>query len=398
MTPNWRPLAILVLVFILGACTAPSSAPTPTPIPTLSVPQKPTYTVQKGTVSRTLEMRGRVSAVRQEDLFFKVSGVVEEVLVSRGESVQAGQPLAYLAGRQDFQMALADAALEVLRAEQALASLSGELVLELRQAEAWVAYLEAQSAVEDARKALTRLYLPTPGQLTLAEARLALAEVRLEEARLKYESSLEGPDPYQAALAENHLQKARVNLQKVQANLDNLEITAPFDGLALSISLLPGMQVAAFKPVMTVVDPGGLEISLLPTPAEMADLSAGQAARVIFSNRPGQEFPARVRYVPLSPGASGEPAGDQSVRVALDEGEQDLLVLGEIATVIVEIEKRQDVLWLPPAALRTFQGRDFVIYLDGEIQRRADVRLGLRGNDRVEILEGLSPGQIVLGP
>jgi multidrug efflux pump subunit AcrA (membrane-fusion protein) len=73
-------------------------------------------------------------------------------------------------------------------------------------------------------------------------------------------------------------------------------------------------------------------------------------------------------------------------------------VLGEIATVIIELEKREDVLWLPLAALRTFQGRDFVLIQDGEIQRRVDVQLGLKSQDRVEILDGLSEGQVVIGP
>jgi multidrug efflux pump subunit AcrA (membrane-fusion protein) len=58
---------------------------------------------------------------------------------------------------------------------------------------------------------------------------------------------------------------------------------------------------------------------------------------------------------------------------------------------------RQDVLWLPPQALRTFQGRDFVFIDDNGLQRRVDVRLGLRSDDRVEILSGLLENQVVIG-
>jgi hypothetical protein len=56
------------------------------------------------------------------------------------------------------------------------------------------------------------------------------------------------------------------------------------------------------------------------------------------------------------------------------------------------------VLWIPAGGLRTFQGLDFAIIQDGELQRRVDVRLGVRSPERVEILEGLKEGQLVVGP
>jgi len=74
------------------------------------------------------------------------------------------------------------------------------------------------------------------------------------------------------------------------------------------------------------------------------------------------------------------------------------LILGEAASVTVVIDEHQNVLWLPPAALRTFQGQDSVLVEAGGVQRRVDVRLGLKSADRVEILEGLSEGQVVVGP
>jgi hypothetical protein len=64
----------------------------------------------------------------------------------------------------------------------------------------------------------------------------------------------------------------------------------------------------------------------------------------------------------------------------------------------VVIEKRENALWLPPQAIRIFEGRRFVLVQDGEVQRRVDVKVGLTGEDRVEIVEGLADDQIVIGP
>jgi multidrug efflux pump subunit AcrA (membrane-fusion protein) len=62
------------------------------------------------------------------------------------------------------------------------------------------------------------------------------------------------------------------------------------------------------------------------------------------------------------------------------------------------VEHKQDVLWLPPQAVRKFEGREFVVVQDGEVQRRVDVKIGVESTDRVEIEEGLSEGQVVIAP
>jgi multidrug efflux pump subunit AcrA (membrane-fusion protein) len=70
---------------------------------------------------------------------------------------------------------------------------------------------------------------------------------------------------------------------------------------------------------------------------------------------------------------------------------------GELATVLITLEQKDAALWLPPAAIRTFQGRDVVVIQDGSAQRRVDVKLGIKGEDRVEVLEGVQEGQVVVG-
>jgi multidrug efflux pump subunit AcrA (membrane-fusion protein) len=48
--------------------------------------------------------------------------------------------------------------------------------------------------------------------------------------------------------------------------------------------------------------------------------------------------------------------------------------------------------------IRTFDNRQFVVVQDGDVQRRVDVKLGVVSDTRVEILEGLAEGQVVVSP
>ena len=63
----------------------------------------------------------------------------------------------------------------------------------------------------------------------------------------------------------------------------------------------------------------------------------------------------------------------------------------------VELERKDDVLWLPPQAIRMFEGRRFVVLKEDDVQRRVDVKVGIETQERVEIEEGLEEGQVVIG-
>ena len=72
--------------------------------------------------------------------------------------------------------------------------------------------------------------------------------------------------------------------------------------------------------------------------------------------------------------------------------------MGDLVRVNVVLERVAEALWIPPQAVRTFEGRKFVVIQEGEAQRRVDVKVGITGEDRVEILEGLKEGQVVVAP
>jgi len=131
----------------------------------------------------------------------------------------------------------------------------------------------------------------------------------------------------------------------------------------------------------------------------LQEMSVGQAAMIQLRSRPEDDMSGSVRQLPYPYGGGTVEAGedDTAARVAFDDPNVTL-EMGELATVIITLEEKQDALWLPPAAIRTFQGRDFVVVQDDDgSQRRIDVRLGIESEERVEILEGLQIGQSIVG-
>ncbi|MBK8899790.1 MAG: HlyD family efflux transporter periplasmic adaptor subunit [Anaerolineaceae bacterium] len=436
---------LIGLLLILGAaaCSQTGSlegVATPTPLPTPVVPEKPQYTVEVGTVVNALTFNGRISPVTEANLAFETSGLVSTVNVSEGDDVSAGTVLAELdisseeKAVRDAEQALIEAQrkLEEAEAEHAEKLLQAEISLQKNMlgqedgddgqtlfnleravaqaqtavnnaAQQYQAALSDQNADPDRLNALAQ-------QLENAEQELLLAQDNLEEAQagsgvstsdeldriqaeLEYTKLLQGIGPemqWAVEKAEQALAEARENLQKAQ-------LIAPFDGRILSISIQRGSSAEPFQTAVVMAQLDALEITANLDASDLEQLSVGQTAQISLINRPETVLNGTVRTLPYPyGGGAGESDDDETVvRISIDSDAN--LTLGELAEVTITLQEKENVLWLPPAAIRHFQGRDFVVVQQAGGQQRVDVRLGIESEDRVEILEGVEAGQTIVG-
>jgi len=195
------------------------------------------------------------------------------------------------------------------------------------------------------------------------------------------------------------LDRAKLAVERLQAQVADTQIVSPIAGKVTSISAYEGRSVDAYKEVFVVADESKYEITAEPLSTQLQELQEGMAATLVLSAYPGKELAAKIIQLPYPyGGGGGKPVEEADKLTHLEFDPADLaLTAGDLVKVNVVIERKDDVLWLPPAAIRTFSGRNFVVVQDGDVQRRVDVTIGIQSTDRVEIKEGLEEGQIVVG-
>jgi multidrug efflux pump subunit AcrA (membrane-fusion protein) len=88
---------------------------------------------------------------------------------------------------------------------------------------------------------------------------------------------------------------------------------------------------------------------------------------------------------------------DKSTRFEILDTKGQDLEAGSVAQVRIVLEQKEDVLLLPPEAIRSFEGRTFVVVREGDREQRVSVEIGIETPDEVEIVEGLEEGDIVVG-
>ncbi len=186
------------------------------------------------------------------------------------------------------------------------------------------------------------------------------------------------------------MRSAQLSVDQLEANIARASLYAPIDGVVLEVTIKANDAAKAHDVVITIGQPEPKEVIATIPIADANQLSVGMVGTCQAVNRPETAVQCAVRRIPLS-----SRDADQSTRVGANlEG----LTSGELVEVNMPLQVRRDVLWLPPAAIRTFQNRKFVVLETPDGPRSVDVELGLQTTDRVEIVSGVNEGDVVVGP
>ena len=220
----------------------------------------------------------------------------------------------------------------------------------------------------------------------------------MELAQITVERLSIGVDP----LLINDLIRAENAVAKLEAEIAESQIIAPFEGKLLSVSLTPGQAIEAYRSAVVLANVDDLEVSADLISNQMDKLVEGMGVSLVLVSRPGVVLTGEIRRLPYPYGSGGRGVTvedlDKTTRILITESATDAgFELGDLVRVTAELERKDDVLWLPPQALRVFDGRRFAVLQDGDVQRRVDVTVGIQTLERVEIEEGLEEGQTVLG-
>ena len=384
--------ALYTFILILFSCALepitgprrPDPANEPTPVPTSAAIAKPIYFVERGDVEQRLEVSGRIVPRSEMELRFGIDGVVKTVLVDSGQMVAAGEPIAQLdPGPVEERQAQAAENLRV--AQTALTQAEGRFATDQRLAE--IDLERAQLALEAANEMLTDP--PSNDQLR----QIRLRELDVEEAELAL-NNLVAVDPQLVA----QVIAAEQELSAINKQLEETTLLAPMAGEILSLSIVEGSEVGRNQLVGLVADTSVFEIQTTLDEEEMVLLSEGMAAEISFNNRPIPPIDATVRLLP-APYGNGEATQLDGARLSFgDPAVTEFLSLRLLVSVSIVTLKQEDVLWLPPGAIREFSGRRFVVIEDESGQQRVDISRGIFNPDQVEITQGVEEGDKVIGP
>ncbi|MGD9724298.1 MAG: efflux RND transporter periplasmic adaptor subunit [Pirellulales bacterium] len=332
---------------------------------------------------QTVRVQGTLIEDEYSLLGVKVAGRVKNVMVDIGTQVKAGQLVADLE-TDDFDLRVKQAEAQVAQARASLGLKPDTPDDSLNPAKAPVVEQEV-ALLEEARLNVQRVKsLAGKGVVTQEEILSREAAARVAEAR--YRSSLNRVEELVALLKLRRSELAMANQNRADA-----VIKAPFDGIIQETRVAPGSFVNIGQPVAALVRTSPLRLRAGVPERSAVGVAVGQALRI---NLEGVVTPVNAKISRISP------ALDVSSRALIIEADienrDNKLRTGLFAEAEIVIDDGSQTLAVPATSVTSFGGVEKVWTVAGNQARPQQVRIGRRDAQRVEVLSGVKPGDLVL--
>jgi HlyD family secretion protein len=368
-----------------------------------------TVKVEKGELVGTVGATGTVHANQSAWLAWQTSGTVEEIRVKIGDKVKAGDILAALNKTSLAQnVILAEA--DLVSAQKALEDLTQS---KLAAANAELAFVNAQDDFEDRQQERDSLNYQisyetfkmtaagpkiiktkrdaTVKEINEADAKLAVATAKMEDAAREWERLKDGPDPRDIAAAEARIAAA-------QATVDLQFITAPFDGTVTDIPVKVGDVVTIGSQAFRLDDLSNLLVDVEVSEIDINRVKVGQEVSLSFDAILSRGYKGEVVEV-ARVGNTNQGVVNFTVSVQLSDADE--LVLPQMTAAInIVVIQLDDVVLIPNRAVRLVDGQRVVYLLKNGVPTETEITFGSSSDNMSELISGdVKPGDlIVLNP
>ncbi len=360
-------------------------------------PEAPFAKVKRETLISVLSTNGKTEPLEWEPVHSERAGQVSRVLVSRGQSVARGAPVALLSGG-DAKADLASAQSRLVQARADLEVLTrGGRAAEIAQIDGAIHKLQVERDV--AKRDLASVErLVVAGAATRSELDSIKDRIKQLDAQISAEqarrSALVAPGDLTAVRAR--IADAEAAVAQAERNLTLFTIRAPCAGVVYDLPVKPGSWLNAGDLVAKVGDLSKLKVIVYVDEPDLGRIRAGLPAVITWDARPGREWLGEVREVPTQVVALGTRQVGEVATIAANP-EHDLPpganINARIRTQVVE-----NALTIPKSALRRGGADLGVFVLEGNHIAWRKVTVGISSESRAEVKSGLKEDEPVALP
>ncbi|SDI10887.1 HlyD family secretion protein [Sinosporangium album] len=190
---------------------------------------------------------------------------------------------------------------------------------------------------------------------------------------------------------ESQLRAAQADLSKAQDQLDGTKIVAPVSGTILSVAGKAG-ETARTGTFLTLGNLDELQVKAEFTESDVNQLKIGQKAAITLATSPETRHTGTVTRISPTATTTGQLV-TYTATISFDKPPRKLMV-GQTASVVVTLEEAEGAIYLPVQAVTGRPDGTAVVRLrDGG---EKSVRTGVRGDQYVQITQGLSEKDLVV--
>jgi len=343
-------------------------------------------------IVQTVVATGRIATEARIEIGASITGTVTTVNVRDGQRVHAGD-LLFTLDAAEAQATLAQALAGVAQARAGLEQLSA-VTARISEQNAQQTAANLHVAEREMRRAHDLFAKGFLSQSRVDEAMRTLELARAQHANSATQRTATQPQGADYRLAVRAIETAEAAQKLAEARHALTVIRSPVDGTVVRRNVEPGNVVSAGRAVIEIARAGGTQIIAQIDEKNLALLAIGQKALAAADAYPDRPFAAELYYI--NPGIDAQRG---TVEVKLRVPTPALFLLPDMTTSVeIKVAEKRNALTLPAAYVRELANDPWVLKVVAARTVRQNVRLGIRGAKRLEILQGLESSELVLEP
>ncbi len=250
---------------------------------------------------------------------------------------------------------------------------------------------------------------PNQADVELLQQKIVTAQAKLDKDRADL-ALLIDPDDGKIEDLRYDVASAIADLESARADLEELNILAPFNGIIAGVAVSAGDEIVAGKTAIVIAQADVFELEGSVDEVDVLMLQVGDEVNVRLESMPGQVLSGRLSEI--SPfgsssevfetsmfGASSSNIVTYPVKIETRPPNGAELVDGLTAVADVVIRVEEDVLMVPIQALLGSVSAPAVLVVDDTGQYRlAPVSLGISDDFWTELKSGVEEGETIVMP
>jgi membrane fusion protein (multidrug efflux system) len=229
-------------------------------------------------------------------------------------------------------------------------------------------------------------------QLTAAKADLVREKSEMDRVKKLVENGAIPGD--QLEIAQARYENVKAQVARIEESRTDYLIGSPWNGVVSKVMVVEGDFVPPRTPLVEIFDPASLVVrfAIPESESQNVHLGNGHTISVTLDAYPGKTFPGRIIRI--------YPKLDPSTRTRLIEaslGKDVSLTPGLFARIKMKVETHENAVLVPAEAVLVNAKGERVAFVVQEGKAFArKVMTGIEAEGRIEILNGVKPGESVV--
>lgn len=332
---------------------------------------------------KKIELSGQTVSESQVDIAAKYTGKIMQVNVRLGDYVNAGQVL-IVQDTNDVDISIQQNGAGLRQADADALESNASFEANYQKAKA-----DYQHYVTNYQR-----YQALFAQGAISREALDKAEQQLFSAKAAVDTWAKQLMSGSAATVESKRavsDKARFAIAALENQRNDLVLRAPRSGVIGYRQAEVGAIASAGQKLLSIVDNSKIYIDCAVSEQDIGQIALGMATDILVDSL-GKSYNGKIIYISPAMAASTH---NFTVRIELLESDESIKA-GMFARTDIEVLLRPKTLFVPKEAILSLNGKERVFVIDSEnkVSERI-VKLGLRNDSGVEIIEGISEGDRV---